>query len=283
MDADVRLRSFIGHHAVYEAAHILHRDVSVNNIMFHRVENSKVIGVMCDWDLAKVINASDIAIDSIVNDTAKSEIPPETSKKTSSASLAKDQPTTQHAAAAVDGQHPQGQRNFRTGTGPFMALDLLIYEQVPYHLYRHDLESFFYALVWFIGMYDPKTRTLGHIEEWLKGTFKNVGKNKAEAVRKMVPIESIMMGGHASYTAFAPRAMNILRRLVVPTLKAYNSMQDSIAMAITKVPWAERGLLSQEQKTALVIEDIHSEVVAREKIMSYEAFMDCLEVPAEEV
>ncbi|KAF7421119.1 hypothetical protein PC9H_011639 [Pleurotus ostreatus] len=40
-----------------------------------------------------------------------------------------------------------GTTNHRTGTGPFMALDLL--DKVPaVHLYRHDLESLFYVLIW---------------------------------------------------------------------------------------------------------------------------------------
>ncbi|KAL4257019.1 Protein kinase domain-containing protein [Pleurotus pulmonarius] len=37
--------------------------------------------------------------------------------------------------------------NHRTGTGPFMAYDLLG-AQPPVHLYRHDLESLFYVLIW---------------------------------------------------------------------------------------------------------------------------------------
>ncbi|KAF7421085.1 hypothetical protein PC9H_011605 [Pleurotus ostreatus] len=37
--------------------------------------------------------------------------------------------------------------NHRTGTGPFMAYDLLGPEP-PVHLYRHDLESLFYVLIW---------------------------------------------------------------------------------------------------------------------------------------
>ncbi|CAE6474389.1 hypothetical protein ACGC1H_006210 [Rhizoctonia solani] len=37
--------------------------------------------------------------------------------------------------------------NHRTGTLPFMAIDLLVAVPPP-HLYRHDLESFFYVLVW---------------------------------------------------------------------------------------------------------------------------------------
>ncbi|KAF8699751.1 hypothetical protein RHS03_06943, partial [Rhizoctonia solani] len=37
--------------------------------------------------------------------------------------------------------------NHRTGTLPFMATDLLV-ECPPPHLYRHDLESFYYVLIW---------------------------------------------------------------------------------------------------------------------------------------
>ncbi|KAG8705376.1 hypothetical protein FRC11_009085 [Ceratobasidium sp. 423] len=37
--------------------------------------------------------------------------------------------------------------NHRTGTLPFMATDLLVTDPPP-HLYRHDLESFFYVLIW---------------------------------------------------------------------------------------------------------------------------------------
>lgn len=42
----------------------------------------------------------------------------------------------------------------RTGTIPFMAIDLLLQPIPPTHLYRHDLESFFYILVWAAMNYD---------------------------------------------------------------------------------------------------------------------------------
>ncbi|KAG6812275.1 hypothetical protein H0H87_009886 [Tephrocybe sp. NHM501043] len=43
--------------------------------------------------------------------------------------------------------------NHRTGTLPFMARDLLVTDPPP-HLYRHDLESFFYILIWAALHYD---------------------------------------------------------------------------------------------------------------------------------
>ncbi|KAJ6542223.1 hypothetical protein DFH09DRAFT_47189 [Mycena vulgaris] len=44
---------------------------------------------------------------------------------------------------------PQSTSKQRTGTKPYMAIDLLVPEP-PTHLYRHDLESLFYAITWFI-------------------------------------------------------------------------------------------------------------------------------------
>lgn len=38
----------------------------------------------------------------------------------------------------------------RTGTVPFMAIDILNESPPPVHLYRHDLESLYYVLVWVV-------------------------------------------------------------------------------------------------------------------------------------
>jgi hypothetical protein len=50
----------------------------------------------------------------------------------------------------------------RTGTVPFMAMELL-HESPPPHLYRHDLESFFYILVWAAVHYDIAKKTRHHV------------------------------------------------------------------------------------------------------------------------
>lgn len=53
-----------------------------------------------------------------------------------------------HAARVGDnGESLRSTAHARTGTWPFIALDLLV-EDPPPHLYRHDLESFFYILIW---------------------------------------------------------------------------------------------------------------------------------------
>ena len=56
-----------------------------------------------------------------------------------------------------DGEVPTSTAKHRTGTLPFMARDLLRPNPPP-HLYRHDLESFFYILVWSTIHYDLKNK-----------------------------------------------------------------------------------------------------------------------------
>jgi hypothetical protein len=89
---------FIGYRWLFEIPKILHRDISLNNLML-RKEDDKVYAVLNDFDLAV---SADV-------------------KSTSSKQ--------------------------RTGTKPFMAIDLLRPDP-PVHMYRHDLESMFYVLVW---------------------------------------------------------------------------------------------------------------------------------------
>ena len=52
-------------------------------------------------------------------------------------------------------QVPRSSAHHRTGTLPFMAVDLLR-PSPPGHCYRHDLESFFYVLLWAAVSYDLK-------------------------------------------------------------------------------------------------------------------------------
>lgn len=56
------------------------------------------------------------------------------------------------------GEVPTSTARHRTGTIPFMAHDLLV-DEPPVHLYRHDLESFFYILVWAAVHFDIQNKT----------------------------------------------------------------------------------------------------------------------------
>ncbi|KAH9004959.1 hypothetical protein EDB86DRAFT_2825332 [Lactarius hatsudake] len=102
---------------LHEVPRILHRDISLNNLMF-RKEGNNVYAVLNDFDLAVSVDA----------------------RSTSS--------------------------KCRTGTKPFMAIDLLGPAQV-HHMYRHDLESLLYVLVWITSRFhDGKEIQDPPLQQW---------------------------------------------------------------------------------------------------------------------
>jgi Fungal protein kinase len=67
-------------------------------------------------------------------------------------------------ASRLDDTHqvPRSSATHRTGTLPFMSIQLLTNgkeNEVP-HRYRHDLESFFYILLWAVVFYDLETHSM---------------------------------------------------------------------------------------------------------------------------
>ena len=85
---------------MFEAG-ILHRDISINNVMMTRNPmTDELKGFLIDLDLAQYLN------------------------------------------------EPPSRAPYRTGTLQFMAIDILDEEVVCQHTWRHDLESFYYLLLW---------------------------------------------------------------------------------------------------------------------------------------
>ncbi|KAJ7712219.1 hypothetical protein B0H16DRAFT_1437217 [Mycena metata] len=67
----------------------------------------------------------------------------------------------------------------RTGTKPFMAIDLLV-PQPPTHLYRHDLESLFYVILWIITSYhDGKRVDEPPLRQWKHLGMERLQKEKS--------------------------------------------------------------------------------------------------------
>ncbi|KAK0490315.1 hypothetical protein IW261DRAFT_1323966, partial [Armillaria novae-zelandiae] len=88
------------HKWLYEHPQILHRDISMANIMYRIDDEGNVLGVLIDFDLSSLVPIKEA-----------------TSLR-------------------------------RTGTPPYMALDLLVEEKDSGpHLYRHDLEALFYVML----------------------------------------------------------------------------------------------------------------------------------------
>lgn len=101
------------HYLAYRIGNILHRDVSEYNVMAGRDANGSVIGILNDWDMAKLLSEE------------------------------------QDGLTAA---------KHRTGSPPFTALELLSGKGSP-HYFRHDLESFFWLLVWAVLHYNLTAMT----------------------------------------------------------------------------------------------------------------------------
>ena len=154
--------------------------------MFYRDSDGQVVGVLCDWDLSA--SAEDLgkynplAID---QDTYKevedNTVAPLQDVRTQAV---RSKLSTIYNASTVEddtGDEITQKRKarYRTGTEPFMAMDLLQEGKPPIHLYCHDLESFFWVLAYFVMTYNPTQHTVGCIKEWTSHDLISVGKAKA--------------------------------------------------------------------------------------------------------
>ncbi|PCH39527.1 hypothetical protein WOLCODRAFT_167992 [Wolfiporia cocos MD-104 SS10] len=101
-----------------------------------------------------------------------------------SPSEAQDVPETGSGAAELE--LPPEPLRYRTGTAPFMAVDLLAEGSMSAHRYHHDLESFFYLLVYVCATFDVKQHRLGHIYEWESANLAQVGKKKETFLKNPV-------------------------------------------------------------------------------------------------
>ncbi|KAG6846516.1 hypothetical protein H0H93_013460, partial [Arthromyces matolae] len=90
-----------------------------------------------------------------------------------------------HDSELICGSQPRFEHRI-PGTIPLMARDLLVDSNPPPHLYRHDLESFFYILVWASLNYDfgadePSKLDLD-IAEWDADTLRNAKALKSHFI-----------------------------------------------------------------------------------------------------
>jgi serine/threonine protein kinase len=96
----------LGHRSLFQLGKILHRDISINNVMItESAQEGDPKGFLIDLDMASMADS-----------------------ETNSGAL------------------------YRTGTLEFIAIGIL--DRTERHTYRHDLESFFYVLLWICIKYD---------------------------------------------------------------------------------------------------------------------------------
>ena len=123
---------------------VLHRDISENNLMIYRPDETDRI-------------PDEVSEQYFVHSASQA---PKLNKVQSSHGILNDfdMASMRKKDGSIDSD--KDRHHHLTGTRPFMALDLL---EIPseteptVHLYRHDLESFFYILVWAAARYKYST------------------------------------------------------------------------------------------------------------------------------
>lgn len=123
----------------------------------------------------------------------------------------------------------------RTGTLPFMALDL-IHDMDDYpHYHRHDLESFVYVLIWIAGRYnDGLEADKEMFNDWCEGSWKSIYNDK---------VTFLTFGG--SYAEFTPNcSYGFLRHPLFQLRKtvdaAHAKVRKNYSLTLTELPLPAR-------------------------------------------
>ncbi|KZT63721.1 hypothetical protein DAEQUDRAFT_733509, partial [Daedalea quercina L-15889] len=107
------------------------------------------------------------------------------------------------------------QARYRTGTGPFMAMDLLRPGLPPLHKYRHDLESFFYLYIYAAAAYNPVQKVFGNILQWQHESLINVGDSKHRFLEDWIEFQGVVARAHVDFKPLVSQG-GLLVRLWLP-------------------------------------------------------------------
>ncbi|KAI9775541.1 MAG: hypothetical protein M1816_005896 [Peltula sp. TS41687] len=109
---------------------------------------------------------------------------------------------------------PSGARH-RTGTMEFMAIEVL---ESTAHTYRHDLESFFYVILWIVIEYGqedgPGLPETSRLRRWYKGTYDEIAQIKRGLMDKTA-FKKILAEFPPKFVAITTLAEE-LRRILFP-------------------------------------------------------------------
>ncbi|KAF8323590.1 uncharacterized protein EI90DRAFT_3292308 [Cantharellus anzutake] len=151
------------HHDLYEKAGILHRDISINNLMVDCGDPCK--GILIDLDMA--------ALDRDPDTDVLLDVP------------------------ALPG-----------ATLPFRSIELCYPDPLPRTRYRHDLESFFFVLIW-MALYRTKESTDSYFSQWSAGKWSEIRMYK----RGFLILPSI---------AYFPDSLPLKEEWILPLWKVFS-------------------------------------------------------------
>ncbi|KAF8915050.1 hypothetical protein CPB85DRAFT_452813 [Mucidula mucida] len=193
------------HKWLHDKPRILHRDISMSNIMYRFDDDHNVYGVLNDMDLSSDLNdLEDLKATSLR----------------------------------------------RTGTPPFMAIDLLRKHSVqPDHIYRHDLESLFYVMLILFARYEfiaaePDDdgaerlvkRLKAPLSEWFDPTLswatlaqkKNDFFTGAQGSGDLLHMNNILSSSFRGFKPWISRLKNALEDGLVARNRALREVEDSV-------------------------------------------------------
>ncbi|KAH9829142.1 uncharacterized protein C8Q71DRAFT_791354 [Rhodofomes roseus] len=266
------------HHWVYEKYQMLHRNIELNCIMWYE-RDGRVVGVLCDWDLAEDQSTGEYRPTRRAGDAAAVIWPPDpepaaqSATKPSLPSIAEGEATEQPqnlegAGPSNTATEPQAvvKPRYRTGTGPFMALDLLREGDPPIHKYRHDLESFFYGYIYFAAAYNPDEQAFGYIKEWQRASLVDIGHSKGDFLLEEKVRTRVMKPAH-----------HTLR----PLLDEDSPLMDLLDVFLDLEIKASyiRLLRSTAKKAFRNQAEIEEKEREREEVVTYSKFMRILRAP----
>ncbi|TCD68527.1 hypothetical protein EIP91_010583 [Steccherinum ochraceum] len=293
------------HHEVYITCRVLHRDISHNNIMFYYRNPAKKlnpVGVLCDWDLAQDVGLG-VDLDTIMADLLRHRIGSEKiDQYLEDFPCLKPSPSNNSPLGGLpDLATGRAAARYRTGTGPFMAIDLLLYRQAPHHLYRHDLESFFWVLLLFLLGFSFKDHSFTMANTWLRD-FKTTGDNKIKYLQDPEVREEYSALGSKEFQAYLEKRVTRIRsKLIAPIYEDYtrfSTLWDHLQSARTE-PHVPQPVVSPQPAASVPADDgyrpersedsdddardiesdkeeLRALVKHRESLLTYESFMKCL-------
>ncbi|KAI0069646.1 hypothetical protein K474DRAFT_1777198 [Panus rudis PR-1116 ss-1] len=263
--------TFQAHHWIWTKANVLHRDISVNNIMF-RIRGDTVEGVLCDWDLSATKADLGVPIKSTVQCEDENEQNEEGAPDNDKAGK-KKKPAQPDAIAKDDPLTPVRERpRYRTGTGPFMALELLYIRNgvTPVHDYTFDVQSFFYVMCWVFATHDPEQKTMGNIPRWMNKRLKATYDAKTEFLGDRSERDAVFRNAHPVYQP-------LIKSWVRPLVPMFSGAQEA---------WSSLGNLrghlidALEDNDEILERSTRAKIAAKEKelesIITYENFLERL-------
>lgn len=154
-----------------------------------------------------------------------------------------------------------------TGNGPFLALDILNDSPfiAPAHIYRYDLESLFYILVWFCALFDPKKhdyRPSPLLSVWEMSDMRQVAQAKTAIYSNPEHFDEL-------FNDASPEYYKLQKDWAVPLW----DLIEEVHVFTSKEKRELRGASQSTSARAAVVTRIQAQ---REEVLTYNAFMKAI-------